>query len=58
MTVTCDGLHRFVLEHIQSRDGTQDQENASMSQTLSSSVWWGVGAPPPPPLLALGGARG
>ena len=28
---SCDCLHRFVLEHVQSCDGAQDQENASMS---------------------------
>ena len=26
-----DYLHRFVLEHVRSRDGAQDQENAPMS---------------------------
>ena len=26
---SCDYLHRFVLEHVQSRDGAHDQEKAS-----------------------------
>ena len=28
---SCDYLHRFVLEHVQSRDGAHDQEKAPMS---------------------------
>ena len=28
---SCDYLHMFVLEHVQSCDGAQDQENAPMS---------------------------
>ena len=28
---SCDYLHRFLLAHVRSRDGAQDQENAPMS---------------------------
>ena len=40
---SCDYLHRFVLEHVQSRDGAQDQENAPMSPDpfprMRGGVW-------------------
>ena len=37
-----DYLHRFVLEHMRSRDGAHDQENTSMSPDpfpLEGGVW-------------------
>ena len=40
---SCDYLHRFVLEHVRSRDGAQDQENAPMSPDpfprMRGGVW-------------------
>lgn len=38
----CDNLHIFILEHMQSGDGVQDQENISMSIDLSPLCVWGV----------------
>ena len=40
---SCDYLHRFVLEHVRSRDGAQDQENASMSPDPSLAYVVGSG---------------
>ena len=40
---SCDYLHRFVLEQVQSRDGAQDQENTPMSPDpfprMRGGVW-------------------